>query len=152
MTAPREPNRRLKMLTRKLIKACGGLDEASIACEAECRPYSIPHLSRAQNPAYPDYYLPADIIECLEAYAGQPIMTRPMAEARPSAVPVGDVRDELSDVTEGGAALLSRWRAIMADGRVTDAERGEMTGALIALREQVDEAVASVASAPAVRS
>ena len=43
-----DPNRWLKLKTRQLIAACGGLDEASRACAEGCRPYSIPHLSRCQ--------------------------------------------------------------------------------------------------------
>lgn len=148
MTNAPAPNRWLKMLTRKLIKACGGLEEASTACEAECRPYSVSHLHRATKVDYPAAYLPVDIVLCLEAYCGEPIITRAMADARPSATPVGDVRDELSDVTEGAAALLSRWRAIMADGKATEAERVEMTAAIMALRGEVDQALASVAAAP----
>lgn len=136
-------NRWLKLKTRQLIAACGGLDEASRACAEGCRPYSVPHLSRCQVAAGPDF-LPIDIVLCLEAYCGEPIVTGAMAEARPSAATGGDLRDELSDVVEGGAALMTRYRAIAADGHVDATERAELALALEALAEEVRQAQAAV--------
>ena len=150
MTAA-NPNRWLKLKTRRLIAACGGLDEASRVCREECRPYSVPHLSRCQVPTTPDY-LPIDIVLCLEAYCGEAIVTGAMAEARPTSVVAGDLRDELSDVVEGGAALTSKWRAIMADNRVTATERSDMRAGLDALAEEVRQAQAALDAAPEVRS
>jgi hypothetical protein len=145
------PNRWLKLKTRKLIAACGGLDEASRVCREECRPYSVPHLSRCQVPTAPDY-LPIDIVLCLEAYCGEAIVTGAMAEARPTSVVAGDLRDELSDVVEGGAALLARWRAMMADNTIDAAERAEMSAGLEALVDEVRQAQAALGLAPGVRS
>lgn len=136
-------NRWLKLKTRQLIAKCGGLDEASRACAEGCRTYSIPHLSRCQVAGGPDF-LPIDIVLCLEAYCGEPIVTGAMAESRPSAVSGGDLRDELSDVVEGGAALMTRYRTIMADGRMDVRERGEMSAALEALIEEVRQAQAAL--------
>lgn len=144
-------NRWLKLKTKQLIKACGGLDEASRACEESCRRYSVPHLSRCQNTAAPDY-LPIDIVDCLEAYCGDPIITKAMCAARPNAVDAGDLRDELSDVVEGSAALLAHYRAAMADGRLDAAERADFNSALEALVEEVRQAQAAVNAAPASSS
>jgi hypothetical protein len=143
-------NRWLKLKTKRLIAECGGLDEASRACAEGCRPYSVKQLSRCQVPTAPDF-LPIDIVLCLEAYCGQPIVTGAMAEARPAAVDAGDLRDELSDVVEGGAALTSRWRSIMADDRVTPAERAEMEAGLERLAEEVRQAQAALKATPGVR-
>ncbi|HWW11291.1 MAG TPA: hypothetical protein VN018_02160, partial [Brevundimonas sp.] len=92
----------LKLKTKRLIEACGGLKEASAACAEGSRPYSDKQLSRCQVVDAPDF-LPIDIVLCLEAYCGEPIVTGAMAEARPAAVEAGELRDELSDVVEGGA-------------------------------------------------
>lgn len=146
-----DPKRWLKLKTRRLIEACGGLEEASRACGEGCRPYSVKHLSRCQVPTAPDF-MPIDIVLCLEAYCGEPIVTGAMAEARPSAPVAGDLRDELSDVVEGGAALTSRWRAIMADNRLSSAERAEMAAGLESLAEEVRQAQAALDAAPEVRS
>lgn len=142
-----DPNRWLKLKTRQLIAACGGLDEASRACAEGCRHYSIPHLSRCQVAGGSDF-LPIDIVMCLEAYCGEPIVTRAMAEARPSVVTAGDLRDELSDVVEGGAALMTRYRAVMADGRMDAVERGEFSALLDQLVEEVREAQAALKPGP----
>ena len=142
-----DPSRWLKLKTRQLIAACGGLDEASRACAEGCRPYSIPHQSRCQVAGGPDF-LPIDILMCLEAYCGEPIVTRAMAEARPCVVTGGDLRDELSDVVEGGAALMTRYRAVMADGRMDAVERGEMSSLLDQLVEEVREAQAALKPGP----
>lgn len=133
----------LKLKTKQLILACGGLAEASKVCSKTARAYSVPHLSRCQNPNAPDY-LPIDIVLCLEAYCGEPIVTQAMAESRPSAVAAGDLRDELSDVVETGAALISRWRGMMADRHLDAAERLEMTSGLDALVEEARQAQAAL--------
>lgn len=143
-----DSKRWLKLKTRQLIDRCGGLEEASRACRETCRPYSVPHLSRCQVPTAPDY-LPIDIVLCLEAYCGEPIITGAMAEARPSAVVAGDLRDELTDVITGGSALLTRWRAIMADDHADASERAEMRLGLQALAEEVRQAEAALDAAPA---
>lgn len=140
----------LKLKTRKLIDACGGLKAASRVCGEEARAYSVPQLSRCQNPAAPDF-LPIDIVMCLEAYCGEPIVTAAMAEARPAAIEAGEVRDELSDVVEGGAALLARWRGMMADHVLDAAERREMAAGLDALADEVRQAQAALDQTGQVR-
>lgn len=142
-----DSRRWLKLKTRKLIGACGGLDEAARACAEGCRPYSVTQLSRCQLAGQPDF-LPIDIVLCLEAYCGEAIVTGAMADARPSAVTAGDFRDELSDVVEDGAALIKRWRAMTADGRLSPVERAEMAAGLEALTEAVCEATAALAAIP----
>jgi hypothetical protein len=142
-----DPKRWLKLKTRRLIEACGGLDEASRACAEGCRPYSVKHLSRCQVPTAPDF-LPIDIVLCLEAYCGEPILTGAMAEARPSGNAAGDLRDELSDVVEGGAALISRWRAVTADNHVDRAERAEMREGLERLVEEARQTLAALDAVP----
>lgn len=144
------PNRWLKLKTKQLIKACGGLEEASRACAESCRPYSVPHLSRCQVATAPDY-LPIDIVLCLEAYCGEPIVTGAMSEARPSAVVAGNLRDELSDVVEGGAALLGRYRVVMADRRLDARERADFSVALDDLVEEIRQAQAALIAEPEAR-
>lgn len=138
------PNRWLKLKTKLLLKACGGLEEASAACEASCRPYSVAHLSRCQRAETPDF-LPIDIVLCLEAYCGQPIVTAAMAEVRPAGELVGCLRDEVADVIERGGDLSKAVRAAMADGQVDPregAEIGVMLDAFFEELHQVREALA----------
>lgn len=136
----REPDRWLKLKTKTLIKACGGLEEASRACEESCRTYSVPHLSRAQNVAYPDSYLPIDIVLCLEAYCGQPIVTQAMADARPAGQPVGALRDEVSDLSERVGDVSRAVRAAEADEDIDPREGAEIAALLDQFAEDVRQA------------
>ena len=140
------PNRWLKLNTKLLIKACGGLEEASAACAESCRPYSVPHLSRCQRPDGPDF-LPIDIVLCLEAYCGQPIVTAAMAEARPAGDVVGCLRDEVADVIERGGDLSRAVRAAMADGQVDPREGAEIGVMLDAFFEDLHQARQALAEA-----
>lgn len=136
----REPDRWLKLKTKTLIKACGGLEEASEACGESCRTYSVPHLSRAQNVAYPDAYLPIDIVLCLEAYCGQPIVTQAMADARPAGQPVGALRDEVSDLSERVGDVSRAVRAAEADEDIDPREGAEIAALLDQFAEDVRQA------------
>ena len=140
------PNRWLKLKTKLLIKACGGLEEASAACKESCREYSVPHLSRCQRPEKPDF-LPIDIVQCLEAYCGQPIVTAAMAEARPAGDVVGALRDEVADVIERGGDLSKAVRAAMADGQVDPREGAEIGVMLDAFFEDLHQARQALAEA-----
>lgn len=137
------PNRWLKLRTRALIKACGGLEEASRACAETCRNYSTSQLGRCQTVGAPDY-LPIDIVLCLEAYCGTPHVTSAMCEARPSTVTAGELRDELSDIVEGGAAIITRYRAAMADGVIDGREADEFHGLLEGLIDEARQAQAAL--------
>lgn len=136
------PNLWLKLKTRQLIKACGGLEEASRVCEADCRKYSVSHLGRCQNANEPDF-LPIDIVDCLEAYCGRRIVSGAMAESRPASIAAGEFRDELSDVVEVGAALIGRYRALSADG-LDAADRAELRSGFDALKEEMRQVEASL--------
>lgn len=127
----------LKLKTRKLIAACGGLEEASRACAEGGRRYSVPHLSRCQNPETPDL-LPIDIVACLEAYCGQKIVSRALFEVVRETQTVGDVRDEASEVTECAASLQRRIREALANDGVID--RREAAG----IAQDVEDAMSQL--------
>lgn len=127
---PTEPNRWLKLKTKLLIKACGGLEEASAACEASCRPYSVPHLSRCQKVEKPDF-LPIDIVHCLEDYCGQAIVTGAMAAARPTATGAGCIRDEVSDWGERHGELSKAVRQALAGDDFIDDREDQAIRAII---------------------
>lgn len=115
----------LKLKSRLLIKACGGLESASEACAAECRPYSVKQLSRCQNPAAPDL-LPIDIVDCLEAYCGQHLVSQAIANSKPRTGTPGELRDESSEVTETAAELQRHVREALADGVIEPDEAGRL--------------------------
>lgn len=115
----------LKLKTRQLIKACGGLEAASEACAAECRPYSVKQLSRCQNPSAPDL-LPLDVVDCLETYCGQHVVTQAIASSKPRTGTLGELRDESSEVTETAAELQRHVREALADGEIDPGEAAEL--------------------------
>ncbi|MGX1801852.1 hypothetical protein ACWIDJ_05945 [Brevundimonas naejangsanensis] len=119
----------LKLRTRMLIRACGGLEEASAACAAECRPYSDKQLSRCQNPRAPDL-LPIDIVDCLEAYCGQHLITRAIVDSSVHTGTSGELRDQSCEVTEAAADLQREVRAAVADDEVTPEEAAVLLDAL----------------------
>lgn len=122
----------LKMRTRLLIAACGGLDLASEVCAAECRPYSVQQLSRCQNPNAPDM-LPIDILDCLEGHCGKRFVSQAMSVAKVHTGTVGELRDESSEVTETAADLQRHIREALADDGEIDAVEA---AALLAIAEQ----------------
>lgn len=135
----------LKAQTRKLIAACGGLEESSRACRDGCRNYSVQQLSRCQTPGAPDL-LPIDIVACLESYCGEPHVSRAMFDARPAAVASGELREEAGDVIEAAGALFARIRAAQADGKVCRREAAEIAALLESLKTETREAEAALAA------
>lgn len=127
---PHEPNRWLKLKTKMLIKACGGLAEASAACEAACRPYSVPHLSRCQRAETFDF-LPVDIVACLEEYCGRRIVSDALVAARPDGVEAGCIRDEVSDWGERHGDLSKAVRQALSGDDEIDASEAVQIRAII---------------------
>lgn len=136
----------LKLKTRKLIDLCGGLDEASRACAELARPYSSKQLSRCQLPNDPNL-LPIDIVAALEAYCGDPVVSRAMVEARPAATVPGDLRDEASEVTEQAAALQRRIReALSDDGEIDAREAAEIAEGVERGMDELRDVAAALAA------
>lgn len=120
---------------RRLIAACGGLEEASRACTTGARPYSVTQLSRCQT-AGSGCFLPSDIIACLEDYCGDAIFGRALVEARPSGVMIDCAMTEASETTEVAASFQSKVRRAVADGVVSLEEQIELEREADALFEQ----------------
>lgn len=117
--------RQIALLTQQLIKACGGLEEASDACGKIARNYSVQQLSRCQTPGS-GCFLPADIIVALESYCGEPVMSRAFVEARPSASEARDLVKEACEASETVSDLQREIRLAASDGVITQAERDRL--------------------------
>jgi hypothetical protein len=87
-------------LARELIDACGGLEESSAACRV-----NKSSLSDYQN-ACVTAFMPADVMADLEAYCGEPIYSRAIADLRPSEPIVSDALTETHEAVQAAAALL----------------------------------------------
>lgn len=130
--------RRLKLLTRELIEACGGLTEATAACR-----YAAPQLSRCQTVDTPDF-LALDVVAALEAYCGQPIVSRALFEEQPAQASPANLIDEASEVTETAAALQGQIRLAAKDGVITPRERQQLRAGLHALKGEIRDVEASL--------
>lgn len=121
----------LKAKFKALVKACGGLDAAVEACRAaeevgEGRSVSASQISRCCVPTDPNY-APIDLVMVLEAFCGEPIVSRALVEARPALATAGDIRDEVSEATEAVAALQGVVRrALSGDNRIQAHEAREI--------------------------
>lgn len=93
-------SRRHARLAHDLIAACGGLEEAALACRV-----GKSALSDYQNSCLTSF-MPADVICDLEAYCGDALYSRAIMEARPSEPTRGDVMVETHEAVQAAAALL----------------------------------------------
>ena len=120
-------------LARQLIAACGGLQEAAQACRA-----SDTSLSRYQTPDS-GCFMPADVLADLEGYCGQPVYSRALFEARPSASIATDLLKEGCEAAEAGVDLQREIRLAAADGVITPRERARLAELHAAAEEQLRE-------------
>lgn len=130
--------RRLKMLTRWLVNECGGLDEAARACRV-----SVPSLSRYQTSGN-DHFLPLDALADLEAYAGKPLISRELVDARPGTHEAVALRDAGTGLILKSADALRVIEAALHDGRVDETEKASIAKSLEAVIEAAKAGVAAV--------
>lgn len=130
----------LKLKTRQLIKANGGTEAASEICEAECRTYGAPQLSKCETAGNPAF-LPLDILACLEAAAGDPIISRALCERGQGATtPKGSLTDEACDLSEAAMELQKHIRAALADdGQIDPAEASALLAKTLAAKKELAE-------------
>jgi hypothetical protein len=125
--------RRLKLLTRDLITACGGLTEATSACR-----YDAPRLSRCQTVGSPDF-LAIDVVATLEAYCGQPIISQALCDQSAGKPASADLLTEACQVNEAGGDLQRVVRLAAADGKITPREEDEIRRKADAVLRQVHD-------------
>ena len=121
--------RRHSLLARNLIKACGGLEEASKASRLQKS-----QLSNAQNPNH-DGVLPIDVVGDLESYCGDPLYSRALVEACRAVSGSGDVVGEAIDVNAQVAALSSHIHHAKSDNIISPRESDEIQGVIESVRK-----------------
>lgn len=114
-------DRLFALLTKKLIDKCGGLAEASAACEQSARYYSVPQLSRCQS-VESDNYLPLDILAALESYCGVPVISGALVQRFPVAVETERLADLACAFSEQALDVQKFLRVALADHRLTPRE------------------------------
>ncbi len=123
--------KRHALLARRLIKACGGLDECSQACRVKRSTLSLycdPHSGA---------FMPADVICDLESYCGDPIYSRALFENRPAAPDTRSLVEESLDATEAAAGLQATVRRAVSSGRLSSADRRSIDHQIEDLEEQL---------------
>lgn len=132
--------RRHASLARRLIDACGGLDEATAACRV-----GKSTLSTYQNPAE-TAFMPADVMADLESYCGEPIYSRALFEARPGDPMAGDALVETHEAVQAATDLLPLALAMRAG---KPGARAAYEAAVAKLVDEVDdlEAIAAASGA-----
>lgn len=132
-------------LARRLITACGGLEEAAAHCRV-----GRSNLSNYQNPDQ-SASMPADIIAELEEYCGEGIYSRALAEAAHGPAPSIDVFSDCVAVNSAVAKLLSDLHQLSADGRLCAKDRAALGSTIGLIEEQVEAVKAALDQPEAVR-
>ena len=132
-------SRQHKRHAKALIEACGGLDEAAAACRV-----SKTSLSDYQNPCLTSF-MPADVMADLEAYCGEPIYSRAIADSRPSEPQAGCVLKETHEAVQAAAARLPLALAMKAG---KPGARRAFEDAVAKLADEVDDVEALAAVVP----
>lgn len=114
-------DRLLALLTSKLIDRCGGLSEASTACEQLSRHYSITQLSRCQTVGS-GCFLPLDILAALESYCGDPVVSSGLVSRASVKVETADLLTSACEAAEEGSDVLRVIRAAIRDGKLSRRE------------------------------
>jgi hypothetical protein len=139
----------VKLAVRDLINACGGARRAS-----EHTRVRQPQLDRYASLDKPDELMPADVVADLEAYCGQPIVSRALAELMgfvlepvPRAIRTGmtlgrisgQAMKETADVFARLGDMLSDGVLTKVEGRSLQSEINEAVEKLLTLKHQVRE-------------
>lgn len=135
---PDQKRRWHAMHARRLIAACGGLDESAGVCRVQKS-----QLSDYQSPRV-EAFMPADVIQDLEAYAGEPSYSRALVAELPE-VAARCLTDEVCDVVESAADLQRKVRRAMADGEISPAERDALLRAHAETLEELRQVGAELA-------
>lgn len=139
-------SRQLALLTRQLIALAGGLDESAHACRLKKS-----RLAQCQDPAS-GAFLPLDVVNALEIYVGEPLISRALVEDRPARLEPDDLVTEACLTAEEGSDLQRLVReARKAGGRITPRQAAAIEADLMALIDQVRRVHAAMLEEEAAR-
>lgn len=130
------------LLARRLIKACGGLEESEGACRLKRS-----QLSNFQDPRS-GHYMPMDVVADLEAYCGEAIYSGAIAGERPSQAMPKSVVTEACETAEAATALQRLARLAAEDGQLTAHERSLIEAGAAEVEEQLRELRGAAGLAP----
>lgn len=125
----------------RLVKACGGLEEAADACRVNKSALST--YQTVDSGAF----MPADVIADLEAYCGEPIYSRALFEARPAAQNARDMMVEACEASESIVDLQREIRLAAKDGVITPRERARLARLAADATEQLRDVTEVIGAA-----
>lgn len=134
--------RRLAHATQRLVKLCGGADEAAAACRV-----SATQLGRYTDPLIVDAWIPADIVAELEGYCGERVVSALLVELRPFRPEHAGPVEEGCDVGESGLAVQAAVRRAYADGELTPAEQAAIERTIACHEQEIAQLRAALAAA-----
>jgi hypothetical protein len=140
--SPEQKRRWHATLARRLIAACGGLEEAAQECRVQksvLGDYQSPHT---------DAFMPADVMADLEAYCGEALYSRALAEALPASGATRALTEEVCDVVESAADLQRRVRLAVKDGTINPRERADLLRAYADTLDELGQVGAQLAGEP----
>jgi len=129
-------DRKIAYLTRELIKACGGLEEASSHCGL-----STAQLSRCQTPGSGQYLNIRAVAE-LEHYCGQPVITAVLAQE--NAAPVSD-KSLITEACEAAEAAANMQRVVrLVRANPSPRDRDMIRSAVLDAQRELDDVAAKL--------
>jgi hypothetical protein len=134
----------LKTAARVLVLRVGGLEAAATVCRLEKSA-----LAATYDPHRPDRTMPVDVVADLERVAGEPAMTRALAQLAgcillPVDVAPGPEASAIAAVLGGAGEVGRAWAQAMGDAALSDGERQAVVGGLMELQAACMQAVASL--------
>lgn len=123
------------LLARRLIKGCGGLEEASVALDGRLKKSRLAEFQDPKSGAF----MTIDVVADLEQYCGEPIYSAAVAAERPAEAQAKNVLTEACEATEAASALQRIARMAAEDGRLSEAEKLALEAGAQAIEDQLRE-------------
>lgn len=89
-------------------------------------------------------FMPADVINSLEQYCGEPIYSRALVDDRPAEDDAGDLLEEACETAEEAGILQRLVRQCARAGNLTEREKRDVVRDALKLRGLVDRMLAAV--------
>lgn len=136
--------RALKTAARALVSAAGNLEAAAMVTRL-----GKTQLARTYDPHTVDSAMPVDVVADLERVAGEPLMTRILAQMagcillQVDAAP-GPEAAAIAEVLGGAGEVGRLWAQAMGDAALSDTERQAVTERLGRLQAACMQAIAAL--------
>lgn len=121
------------LLARRLIKGCGGLEEASGALQGRLKKSRLAEFQDPKSGAF----MPIDVVAELEAYCGEPTYSAAVAAERPAQSAAKNVVTEACEIAEEATALQRVARLAAADGELSDNEKATIEAGAQAIEDEI---------------